>query len=264
MSTCASAALLLTLHAHAQPPAVPVSASEAEARAILTHMAEFLASTQRFSVTLNAAYDAVQDSGEKIEFNEQRSVTLKRPDSLRVEGESSDGAAMLTVFDGREITLVDGASNVYATAPQPGGLDDTVVYFVRDLHMRLPLAVLLLSRLPAEMQSRVRSVDYVESITLRGVRCHHLAARTDAADFQLWVAEGDRPLPQRVVITYKHAAGQPQFRADLSEWNLAPRLSKSTFAARVPKGTQKVAFAAQLAHQVVPERAPSADTEGAK
>ena len=172
-------------------------------------MADFLGGTQRFSVSVRAGYDAVQKSGQKIEFGEMRKVTVSRPDRLRMEGERSDGVKTLTVFNGKEIVLIDETRNVYATAPQPGGLDDTIVYFVKDLGMQLPLAVLLVSQLPAELKARVRSVDYVERTNIHGSPSHHLAARTDMVDFQIWVADGDRPLPQRVVITYKQAKGEP-------------------------------------------------------
>jgi hypothetical protein len=268
----ATAALLLTTGvACAQAPApgkkapaaAVVTESQAQASAILMRMADFLAGTQRFSVSVNGDYDAVQKSGQKIAFGEMRKVILSRPDRLRVEGERSDGAKMLTVFSGKEIVLVDAASNVYATAPQPGGLDDTIVYFVKDLGMRLPLAVLLVSQLPAELKDRVRSVDYVEKTSVQGVPSHHLAARTDTVDFQVWVADGDQPLPQRVVITYKRAKGEPQFRAQFSDWNLAPAIADSTFQANPPDGAQKIAFAAQLP-RLSPVARKSITVKGAK
>jgi hypothetical protein len=270
--TAGTAALLLAAGlAHAQQPtpgkkapaAAAVTESQAQARAILMRMADFLAGAQRFSVSVRGGYDAVQNSGQKIEFGEMRKVTLSRPDRLRVEGERSDGAKTLTVFTGKEIVLIDAASNVYATAPQPGGLDATIVHFVRDLGMRLPLAMLLVSQLPAELKDRVRSVDYVEKTSIHGVVSHHLAARTDAVDFQVWVADGDKPLPQRVVITYRKAKGEPQFWAQFSDWNLAPAIADSTFLAKPPDGAQKVAFAAQLPRLAVAARKPTAD-KGAK
>jgi hypothetical protein len=270
--TVGTAALLLAAGlAHAQQPppgkaapaAAPVTETQAQASAILTRMADFLAGTQRFSVSLRAGYDAVQKSGQKIEFGDMRKVTVSRPDRLRMEGERSDGVKTLTVFNGKEIVLIDETSNVYATAPQPGGLDDTIVYFVKDLGMKLPLAVLLVSQLPAELKARVRSVDYVERTNIDGSPSHHLAARTDMVDFQVWVADGDKPLPQRVVISYKQAKGEPQFWAQFSDWNLAPALDDSTFLAKPPDGAQKVAFAAQLPRLSPAARKPSAD-KGAK
>jgi hypothetical protein len=45
---------------------------EEQAMAVLKRMAEFLSQAQRFSVTIDAGFDAVQDSGQKIEFGETR------------------------------------------------------------------------------------------------------------------------------------------------------------------------------------------------
>ena len=78
-------------------------------------------------------------------------------------------------------------------------------------------------------------------------RSHHLAARTATVDFQVWVADGDKPLPLRIVLTYKQAPGQPQYWAQFSDWNLAPAITDSTFSLQPPDGAQKVAFAAELA-----------------
>jgi len=261
----AACALVMVVPAHAQKAAPAAkkapAASESQvlAREILMRMAAYLGGAKGYSVSLRAGYDAVQKSGQKIEFNENRKVVLSRPDKLRVEGERSDGAKTLLVFNGREITLVDGASNVYATAPQPGDIDRSVVHFVSDLGMRLPLAVMLLTRMPAEFDARVTTVHIVEKATVFGRPAHHLAARTKDVDFQVWVADGDQPVPLRVVITYKKSPGQPQFRAQLSDWNLAPAVNDATFAAQIPAGAQKVAFAAQLPRATMGARKTSSD-----
>jgi hypothetical protein len=239
--------------------AEPETAAQTQARAILMKMAEFLGGTPSFRVGVRSGYDAVQPSGQKIEFGEYRTVTLSRPDRMRVESERSDGAKTLVVLTGKEIVLVDLASKVYATTPQPGTLDESIVYFVRDLGMRLPLAALLLNRLPEELQARVRSVDYVEKTSIYGTASYHLAARTDTVDFQVWIADGDKPLLQRIVLTYKKAVGQPQFWAEFVDWDLAPGLNDATFSAQIPDGLQKVAFAAQL-----PRASPTARQSSAK
>ena len=249
--------------AAATPATLPES--ERQARAILKRMADFIGKTQRFSVNVRGGYDAVQESGQKIEFGEARKITLSRPDNrLRVEGEHSDGTKVLTVFNGKEITLIDNRNNVYATAPQSGSLDETIIYFVRDLGMRLPLAAMLLSRMSTEFDERVRSIDYVEKTSLYGTPAHHLAARTDTVDFQIWVTDGDKPLPQRIVLTYREAPGQPQFWALLSDWNLAPAISDATFTAALPKGAQKVAFVGQLTRQAAAQKPTAEKSKGGK
>ena len=237
--------------------------SQTQARAILMQMAQYLGTTPRFSVRLTGGYDAVQSSGQKIEFAETSRVTVNRPNNLRIEGERSDGVKRLVVFSGTEIVLIDSSANVIATAPQPGDLDETLVHFVGEMGIRVPLAALLLSRFPAELERRLKFVDYIEKTTIHGAPAHHVAGRTDAVDFQIWVPEGDKPLPQRVVITYKNAPGQPQFWAQLSDWNVAPTIEASTFAAQAPAGAQRVSFLTQIP-RVAPTARQSGSSKGGK
>ena len=219
---------------------------QGDARALLLRMADFLAKTPRFSVNIKNGYDVLQESGQKIEFGETRKLTVSRPDRLRVDVEQSDGDRNMIVFDGTTLTAFDATHNVYAQAAQSGGIDGGLKYFLKDLHMRLPLAMLLVSNLPDEIERRTESVDYVEKTSLYGIPAHHLAARTETVDYQIWVAEGSQPLPLRVVLTYKNAEGQPQFRAQLSDWNLAPEVSDSMFSFKPPPGAEKIPFPAQV------------------
>lgn len=245
-------------------PHAATTQSEAQAREILRHMARFIAGTQRFSVNLATGYDTVQESGEKIEFGERRKVVLSRPDRLRGEVERSDGSRVAVVFTGKEIVLIDFTNKVYAKEPQPDSLDESIVHFVSDLGMRFPLAVLFMSRAPEELEKRVRTIDYVEKTNLLGTPSHHLVGRTDTVDFQVWISDGERPLPLRVVLTYVKEPGQPQFRAQFTDWDLAPAITDTTFAPQMPDGAQQIAFAAQLAGALPTTRQTSPNKGGKK
>lgn len=217
-----------------------------DAKSILMSMADFLAKTPRFSVNLSSSYEVVQESGQKIEFGENRRIIVSRPDKLRVEVEHSDGEKHLVLYDGKEITTYSPNQNVYAQVAKPGGIDEAVTYFLKDLHMRLPLAALLLSRFPDELERRTQSLDYVDKLSLNGTTIHHLAGRTETVDYQVWIPENSQPLPLSVVLTYKNAEGQPSFRAQFSDWNLAPEIPDNQFAFTPPEGARKIAFLAQL------------------
>jgi hypothetical protein len=137
--------------------------------------------------------------------------------------------------------------NVYATVSKQGTLDQAIKYAVDDLKIRVPLAMMLLSTLPSELDNLVVSADYVETTTITDVPCDHLAVRTArGVDFQVWVAQGSEPLPRRVVITYKDETGQPQFWADLSNWNLAPEVSDALFTFTPPDGADRIQFLAEV------------------
>ena len=248
--------------AAAQTPARQAVAEPTEPKAILMRMAEFLANAPRFSVNLRDNYDVVQASGQKIEFGETRKVTVSRPNGLRVESEHSDGDKHLVLYDGKDITVFTPSQNVYAQAAKPGGIDEAVMYFLRDLHMRLPLAMLLTSRLPAELERRTQALDYVERTTIDGTPAHHLAGRTETVDYQVWISEGAQPLPLRIVLTYKNAEGQPQFRAQFADWNFSPEIQDAQFVFTPPEGAQKIAFLAQLPQLSLRGTTPSEPTGG--
>src|SRR5262245_8135661 len=220
---CAASVLVAGL-AEAQAPG-----GSPDARGLLLKMGEFLGKAQQLSTTVRSNYDTVQAYGQKIEWNEVGTLTLRRPDRLRVESEKSNGARSLIIFDGKQISTYAETGRAYAQAPQPGGIDETLVYFVRDLGMRLPLAVFFLSRVSTELDHRVKSVQYVEQTGILGAQAHHLVGRTDTVNFQIWIADGDQPLPQRIVLTYPGSPGQPQFRAHFSTWNMAPEVPDSLF-----------------------------------
>ena len=237
--------------ADSEPLADPVenaqlSEEDAAAKDMLMQMAEFLSKTPQFSVNLKTRYDVLQESGQMIEFGESRKIIVSRPDGLRVEVEQSDGEQHLFQYDGKEITVSSPTQNVYAQASKPGGIDEAVMYFLRDLGMRLPLAMLVTSRLPAEINRRTQSLNYVEKTVIDGIPVHHLAARTETVDYQAWIPEGDQPLPLRIVLTYKNAEGHPAFRAQFSDWNLTPEVKDSLFAFTPSEEIQKIPFLAEL------------------
>ncbi len=245
----APAALLLALSAAPGAQGEPTGAGDTEARAMesVRRMSAFLAESKRFGVTIDVGYDIVQDWGQKIEFGETRRLTVRRPDRLRLDTTSRDGSASGVVFDGNEVTAFDMAHEVYATEERAGTIEEMIAYFVHDLGMRLPLSSFLSSRLPQIVQDFADDIAYVERSAIAGVVCDHVALRGDWEDVQMWIAQGDRPLLQRLVITYTRAEGKPQFWAQFRDWNLSPAAADSVFSFKPGEGMGRIPFAAQAA-----------------
>ena len=236
--------------------------SQAGARELLMDMGEFLSQTKQFSVTIESGYEAVQESGQKIEFNTNRTILVDRPNNLRVESEKSSGDTSLTLIDGKTITYSNLTQNVYAQTAHTGDLDAAMKYLIGDLHIRLPLAALFNSQLPEDLENRMQEIDYVEDTGIFGVPAHHLAGSTDTVDFQIWITDDETPLPIRIILSYKFEEGQPRYWADFIDWNLSPEISKSSFAFTPPEGATKIEFLAQLSKQGVKPREEAAAEAG--
>ncbi len=209
----------------------------AESKDLFKEMATTLAQTQQFSVTISICYDALQESGEKIEFSEQRKITVQRPNNLRVEGQQSDGDKSQMIFNGKDFILFNERENVYSLTSLPGNLDEAVRHAGGKLGIRMPLARMLVTSLPQELEKIYGKSEHVERHTL-GNPLEHFIARSEHVDCQVWIAEDK--FPRRIVLTYKNEPGQPQFRAQFSDWNLAPKITKGTFTFTPPEGAEKI------------------------
>ena len=246
----ASLAVILTLGvtpalSATDAPAATAKEQDPEARAILMEMAEFISMAPVFSMTLRSSYDAIQEDGQYIEFGEKRHILLQRPDRLRVESERSDGERGLVLFDGKKITGFKADDNVFAQIEKPGTVDDTLVYLVRDLQFTLPLARMLHSGFAQQLNKMITAISFVEEDFLFDVVTDHLAIRSEDVDMQLWIAQGDEPLPRRIVLTYKNAPGQPQFRGDFTDWSLAPKIAADSFTFTPPADAEKIPLLAR-------------------
>ena len=174
---------------------------------LIMRMADLLAKTQAFSVTITAGYDVVQDSGQKIEFGEVRQVLVDRLDRLRILSDFSNGEKLTIYFDGKELIVFSPKENVFAKLERKGSVDDMLRYVVLDLQTPIPLAMLFAQSIKEELEKRITEVDYVELTNMAGKPADHLAVRTADIDFQIWLAQGEQPLPLRWSSPTKRISG---------------------------------------------------------
>jgi hypothetical protein len=74
---------------------------------------------------------------------------------------------------------------------------------------------------------------------IRGVECDHLAFRTEEVDWQIWIAQGDRPYPCRYVITSTKVAGLPQYTVDVRAVKTGAEVA-ANFNTEIPAGAKKM------------------------
>jgi len=219
--------------------------TEARALAVLKESTDYLSKAKSFRLDAELSFDVVQADGQTIEFGATRKITIRRPDHTYVEGRRRDGQSSRFYFDGQVVTLSHPDQNAFASAKIPGTLDKMLDYLIDEVGVPMPLADLFYSDVYAVLSEHIEASVYVGISNLGGVRCHHLAFRHPEADWQIWIEDGERPLPRRLVITYKTYEGTPQFRARLFDWDLAPDVPDSLFSFKPSPGAQQVPFVAR-------------------
>jgi len=214
----------------------------ADALAIFRGMSDFLAAQPRFSFRAEVSYDVLQETGEKLEFGSERSFLVRRPDRVLVAARGRDGVEERLTFDGTTLTVAVPDEGVYASVEHPGNTEAAVDFLVDEMGVMSPLGDLLHPRLADEVASRIESSRVVGTASIRGVRCHHLAFSRSGVGFQIWVEQGERPVPVRIVVTYRDHEGSPQFSAGLAGWDFAPDVPDSAFAFAPTEAAKRVPF----------------------
>jgi len=212
-----------------------------DALQILKSMTDYLGSQQRFSMHTENTYEDVLATGQKIQFHYSSSVVAQRPDKLRAE--LSDGqASQLFVYDGEILTMHESGSGFFATVTAPDNLDDLLVFARDELDLVPPTGDMIFTNAFELLTASVTSGFVVGTTVIDGVSCYHLAFTTPVVDWQVWIAEGDKPLPYRYVLTTRDDPAQPQFVTVVSNWNTQPKIDAKTFAFEAPANAIEIDF----------------------
>jgi hypothetical protein len=222
------------------PPAGARERYTEEALEDLDRSSAFLVAQPHFSFLAVLAYDVLQEDGQLIEFGGTRRVLVRRPDRVRFESTDRSGEMKTLYFDGTTISVDLPAHDAFVAVESPGTLYAAVDHLVEKLGIPAPLEDLISLDYGAQIRERIESGYFVDTDIFAGRRCMQLAYRTSDVDVQLWIEEGERPLPCRIIITYRGAEGSPQFRAQLVEWDLDPEVPDDAFEFTPPAGAVRV------------------------
>lgn len=240
-----TALALATVPVAAQEPAPPDKNTAAqsaqvvsdEARAVLDRMTRYLRGLQTFSIETQASRDEVVALGYKLQNNERSVIVVQRPNKLRADI-SGDIRNRTIVYDGTQLTMFSPDDAVFARTDAPNTLADLIGVLL-DIGVEMPLIDVLYQATAGTLTGDVRGGILVGESMINGVATDHLAFRQANVDWQLWVEQGARPLPRKILITTRYEVGDPQYQAIL-HWNLKPRIHKSTFEFAPPKGVTEI------------------------
>ena len=212
-----------------------------QADKVLRAMTTYLAGLKEFSAQTENSIEAVTADGQKIQFVAPASVTVSRPDKL-FAARRGDIVNQEFYYDGKSLTLFNPDTKYYATVAAPANVNDMLDFAQSKLDIMAPAADLLDTRAYERLMQDATSGDYLGMSVVGGQRCHHLAYRAGAVDWQIWVRDGDQPLPCRYVITSTDIAGAPQFTMQVTNWDTAPKIPAGTFNFTPPAGAKAIDF----------------------
>ena len=231
--------LLLLAPVAARGEGTPATAPSPEE--LLRQMSALLkdAGTFRFHAEIN--FDDVLVSGQKVQYAGAVDVTVRRPDGVCVDYRD-DLSAKRFWYDGKTGTLLDVIKSKYSQTELPGTIDAAVDQLEQRYRLSLPLADLISSDVFKTIDEHALAWVYLGVHDVEGTPAHHIAVVGENADLQLWIQKDGKPLPLKLVITYKNAPAAPQYEAVLMDWNLGAKVDDDTFEPDLPKGAKRIEF----------------------
>ncbi|MEX2298386.1 MAG: DUF2092 domain-containing protein [Dongiaceae bacterium] len=199
------------------------------AQSRLKEMSDYMTAQTALSFTYEATLEIVTTEDQKLELASSGVAVLNRPDRIRATRHGGF-ANIEMIFDGTTMTMFGPDANLYTQFAVPGSIDN-LIDTLRDQHgLVLPAADLLLANPYGELMPGVTDVKDIGSGVFGEVECDHFAFRADEVDWQIWIAQGDRPYPCRYVITTKGVTLSPQYSIGIANWRTGDEVALDDFA----------------------------------
>jgi hypothetical protein len=214
------------------------SADESDAKRLLKAMSDYLVAQQAISFDYDATLEVITKDDQTLALASSGALILNRPDKIRAT-RSGGFADVEMSFDGKTLTLLGKNLNIYAQQDVPGTLDH-LIDELRKHNRPLPAADLLLTDPYEALMLDVVDVKDLGSGVIGGVECDYLAFRAKEVDWQIWIAQGERPYPCRYVITSKLMKGEPQYSIQIRDWKAGDEVAETDFSFKNPTDAKKV------------------------
>lgn len=208
---------------------------------ILRIACDNIARAKTVRVTGEGSYEQIDAQGIRMELSARRTITLQRPDRVRVETNGDNGSRVV-VFDRGRLGILSPTEKLYGEATLPPTLDEAIDQLATKYGMVLPTADLLLSDPFEALTGDVQLAAHLGEHAALGKPCDHLAFQTENVDFQVWVEKAEPRVIRKLVIAFKDEPGVPQFRASFHQWEFGVQPDASAFTFQPPDDYTKVDF----------------------
>ena len=219
----------------------PTTAIDSAAIQSLQRMTDYISTVEQFSVHTDSTLEDLLDTGQRIDLDVAADVTVRRPDKIHAR-RTGELVNQVFVYDGKSLSLYQPSAGVYATKEAPATIEAVLDYTREELGLMIPISDLVYHNVFAILTQNLSSAVVLGKTTINGTVCHHLAFRRPDVDFQVWIADGDRPWPCKYVVTDTSTPELISTVTVLSDWNDDPVVPADTFSFVPPKGAQAIEF----------------------
>jgi hypothetical protein len=207
----------------------------------LNKMGAYLRTLKAFQVNATSGTDDVTEDGQLIENDAVTDLLAQPPSRLRMEV-TNDSIHRLYFYNGKVFTVWADLAGYYATVPAPATTGELADALQEKFGIDLPLVDLFLWGTPKAATRNITAAFDAGPTQVGGVTCEQYVFRQEGMDWQIWIQNGDYPLPRKLVLTTTTDAARPRHSV-VFNWNLAPSFNEAAFVFDPPKDAHKINLA---------------------
>jgi hypothetical protein len=211
----------------------------AEAKRLLKSMSDFMGAQKSLSFGFDSVFEVVTPTDQKVGLASSGTTTLSRPDKIHF-ARSGGFADYEVLYDGKTLTFLGKNANLYTQVAAPGTVDQLIDTLQDKYHRPLPGADLLMTNSYDELMQDVYDSKDLGSGVINGVECDNLAFRKNDVDWQIWIAQGDRPYPCQFVVTSKLESTDPQYSVQFADWKFGNDVAVDDFSFKNASNAKQV------------------------
>ena len=232
---------------------VDTSAIDPNAIKALEKMGAYLRSLKSIGVHAVITTEDVMEDGQKVDRANVTDLVAERPNKMRVD--IVDQRQPRTLFyDGKTFTMWAPRVKFYATVAAPPTIIQLVDTLEDRFDLEVPFVDLFRWGTPESNVADITEATHIGPVNINGVTCEQFVFRQKGLDWQIWIQNGDFPLPLKLVLTTTDDEARPQHTA-LYTWNLAPSYNDKAFVFDPPSDAKKISFADVAAQRAAEKKA---------
>jgi len=196
----------------------------------LKAMSAYLTQANTLQIATEGSLDVVTNDGQRIQLDGSTTYKVRRPNGFVIDY-VSDMKSRRFIYDGKSFTVYSPKLGYYATVAAPATNREVLDTIYKKFGIALPLEDLFRWNDASNAQriQNLQAAYVIGPATIDGAETMHYAFREPSVDWEVWIQQGEQPLPRKVVIVDRSDPAHPTFISRLT-WQVNPTFTDADFA----------------------------------
>lgn len=202
---------------------------------ILDRMSDIIGDLESCSFQLVSAYDAYNQMHDLVKKHSNSDVYMVGPDKMLINSTGDKGHCQY-FYNGSNLWYYSHDENNYGVIETPPNILQTIDSVFNAYAIEFPAADFFYPAFTDDLIESSLEVSRLENTVVNGLECYHILAVGKEISIQIWISNDALSLPVKYLIVYNKYAGNPQYEATFSGWQINPNLPDAMFDFTPPVG----------------------------